>query len=41
MIDKEFPEIKGGFIHVPFIASQVVDKPGNPFMSLNRYYYFS
>jgi pyroglutamyl-peptidase len=34
MIDKEFPEIKGGFIHVPFIASQVVDKPGNPFMSL-------
>ncbi|MGM0124793.1 pyrrolidone-carboxylate peptidase [Enterococcus sp. AZ194] len=34
MIDKEFPEIQGGFIHVPFISSQVVDKPASPFMSL-------
>ncbi|KAF1297608.1 pyroglutamyl-peptidase I [Enterococcus sp. JM4C] len=34
MIANEFPEMKGGFIHVPFIASQVVDKPSSPFMSL-------
>ncbi|BAL62905.1 pyroglutamyl-peptidase I [Melissococcus plutonius] len=34
MIDKEFPELKGGFIHVPFIASQVIDKPETPFMNL-------
>ncbi len=26
MIDKKFNNIKGGFIHVPFIPSQVVDK---------------
>lgn len=34
MIDKEFPNVKGGFIHVPFIPSQVVDKPNQPSMSL-------
>ncbi|MCL2201428.1 MAG: pyroglutamyl-peptidase I [Oscillospiraceae bacterium] len=33
MIDKEFPEIRGGFIHVPFDTAQVVDKPeGTPSM---------
>lgn len=35
MIDKEFPKMKGGFIHVPFIPSQVVDKPNQPSMSLD------
>ncbi|MGX4686150.1 pyroglutamyl-peptidase I [Vagococcus sp. JNUCC 83] len=35
MIDKEFPKMKGGFIHVPFIPSQVVDKPNLPSMSLD------
>ena len=30
MIDKKYPNIKGGFIHVPFIAEQVVDKPNQP-----------
>lgn len=34
MIDKEFPEMKGGFIHVPYIPEQVVDKAGQPYMSL-------
>lgn len=35
MIDKEFPNMKGGFIHVPFIAEQVVDKPNQPFMNIS------
>lgn len=34
MIDKEFPNMTGGFIHVPFIPEQVVDKAGQPYMSL-------
>lgn len=34
MIHKEFPQIKGGFMHVPFIPEQVVDKAGQPSMSL-------
>ena len=34
LIEKEFPGIKGGFIHVPYIAEQVVDKANQPFMSL-------
>ncbi|WP_277630627.1 pyroglutamyl-peptidase I [Atopococcus tabaci] len=34
MIDKEFPEMTGGFVHVPFIPEQVTDKPGKPSMSL-------
>ncbi|MGL5693984.1 MAG: pyroglutamyl-peptidase I [Peptostreptococcaceae bacterium] len=33
MIDKKYPNIKGGFIHVPYIPSQVVDKPSMPSMS--------
>ncbi|MFL2101380.1 pyroglutamyl-peptidase I [Desemzia sp. FAM 23991] len=35
MIQKNYPEIKGGFIHVPFIPEQVVDKAGQPAMSLS------
>ncbi|QAT40931.1 pyroglutamyl-peptidase I [Clostridium sp. JN-9] len=27
MINKKYPEIKGGFIHVPFAPEQVVDRP--------------
>lgn len=34
MIDKEFPDITGGFVHVPFIPEQVTDKPGKPSMNL-------
>ena len=33
MIDKKYPNIKGGFIHVPYIPSQVVTKPNIPSMS--------
>lgn len=35
LIQKNYPEIKGGFIHVPFIPEQVVDKAGQPAMSLS------
>lgn len=35
MIHKNYPEIKGGFIHVPYIPEQVVDKAGQPAMSLS------
>lgn len=30
----QFPNIKFGFIHVPFIPEQVTDKPGQPSMSI-------
>lgn len=34
MIDTKFPNVKAGFIHVPFIPAQVLDKPGKPAMNL-------
>ncbi len=34
LIDKKYPHIRGGFIHVPFIPEQVVAKPdGTPSMA--------
>ena len=33
-IQKEFPNARGGFIHVPYATSQVVDKPNTPSMSI-------
>lgn len=33
-IQKEFPAARGGFIHVPYAVSQVVNKPSTPSMSL-------
>lgn len=30
----EFPEIKAGFIHIPFLPDQVVSRPGTPSLSL-------
>lgn len=36
MIDKKYPNIKGGFIHIPYMTSQVMDKKGTPFMSLEE-----
>ena len=33
-IHKEFPGVRGGFIHVPFITNQVVAKPNTPSMAL-------
>ncbi|GAA0127092.1 MULTISPECIES: pyroglutamyl-peptidase I [Clostridium] len=34
LIDKKYPNIKGGFIHVPYIPNQVISKPNTPYMSL-------
>ncbi|EJE99927.1 pyrrolidone-carboxylate peptidase, partial [Liquorilactobacillus mali KCTC 3596 = DSM 20444] len=34
MIDKEFKHIKGGFIHIPFLPSQVIDRPNTPCLSI-------
>lgn len=33
-IQKEFPGVRGGFIHVPYAASQVVNKPNMPSMAI-------
>lgn len=33
-IAKEFPNMRGGFMHVPFIPSQVVNRSNTPAMSL-------
>ncbi len=35
MIDHEFKNMKGGFIHIPFLTEQVVDKRNVPSMDLN------
>ena len=34
MIDHEFPGKRSGFVHVPYIPHQVVDKPGVPSLSV-------
>ncbi|MFW7395400.1 pyroglutamyl-peptidase I, partial [Vagococcus fluvialis] len=31
---KEFPKAKAGFMHVPFLPEQVLERPGMPAMSL-------
>lgn len=36
LIDKKYPHIKGGFIHVPYLPEQVVDKRNIPSMSLDN-----
>ena len=36
MIDKKYPNIKGGFIHIPYMTSQVMDKKNTPYMSLEE-----
>ena len=33
MRDKEFPNIKAGFMHIPFLPEQVVNRPGTASMS--------
>lgn len=35
LIDKKYPNMKGGFIHVPFISEQVLDKRNMPAMALD------
>ncbi len=34
MRDKEFANIKAGFMHIPFLPEQVVNRPGTPSMNL-------
>ena len=34
MIDKEFPDLKAGFMHIPYLPEQVVAKPETPSLSL-------
>ncbi|SKA93957.1 pyroglutamyl-peptidase [Caloramator quimbayensis] len=36
LIDKKYANIKGGFIHVPFIPQQVINKFNTPYMSLEQ-----
>lgn len=35
-LNKYYPEIKGGFMHVPFITEQVMDKRNMPSLTLNQ-----
>ena len=34
LVDKKYPNMKAGFIHVPYIPAQVVDKAEKPSMSI-------
>lgn len=35
-IHKSFPHVRGGFVHVPYLTEQVVDKPNVPSLSLEQ-----
>ena len=34
LVEKEFPTIKAGFMHIPYMMEQVLDKPNTPAMDL-------
>lgn len=34
LVDKQFPQVKAGFMHIPFMMEQVVNKPNTAAMSL-------
>lgn len=36
LIHKKYPKIRGGFIHVPFCANQIIDKPNTPYMDIDK-----
>ena len=37
LIDKKYPNVRGGFIHVPYAMEQVINKPlGTPSMDLRQ-----
>lgn len=36
LIAEKFPGVRGGFIHVPYAPSQVVDKPNTPSLTLEQ-----
>ena len=33
-IEKKYPHMKGGFIHIPYLPSQAIAKPAAPSMAL-------
>ncbi|MCZ0717372.1 pyroglutamyl-peptidase I [Aerococcus kribbianus] len=35
IVVNEFPDTKAGFMHIPYMSQQVVDKPGTPSMALD------
>ncbi len=35
LIEKQYPDLRGGFIHVPYIPEQVLEKPNTPSMTLS------
>jgi pyroglutamyl-peptidase len=35
LIATEFPYVRGGFIHIPYLPEQAVNRPGQPSMSLD------
>ena len=34
MVEKKFPHVKAGFMHIPYMMEQVVNRPTTPAMSL-------
>lgn len=36
LIDKHYPDMRGGFVHVPYMMEQVLDKKNAPSMSLEN-----
>ena len=34
LVEKKYPNIRGGFIHVPFIPEQIIGKTNTPFMDI-------
>jgi pyroglutamyl-peptidase len=35
-VEHEFPGKRSGFVHVPYLPSQVIDKPNEPSMGLDE-----
>lgn len=36
LIDKKYPNMKGGFMHIPFMTEQAINKKNTPFMALSE-----
>jgi len=36
LIHTKYPHIRGGFIHIPYVTAQVIDKKGQPYISLDE-----
>ena len=34
LVEKKFPHVKAGFMHIPYMMEQVIDKPNTPAMDL-------